>query len=423
MRALRAILPTAAAAVVAVLSVSPAALAAATVTHQAQEADAGFLAFAPPPAGGPGALCLVDTGVTPNPDIAANLVSATALDGGTGNDLDPQGHGTEMAMTAAAVGGGMTGAWPQLKIVSVRATDTPTPGQEPTFEFDNYWQAMQICIQQGSYHVKAIDLAMASPIPPSPDQAQNFANVLANAHGQNIAVVAAAGNNPGAIEEPGAEPGVLAVGADTAESTTLSNTSVGATCSFSASQGLTFYAPGCGLDAADPFTDQSFCCWNGTSQASAFAAAVIVALMSYDPSLTYSAAEQDLVSTTNNGDLDVAAAFNAAGLGAIVNEGNANIPQPPSTPATPNATPKPKPPAGPRVRSLSWRRGVLRLVLAGLPKHARTTVKLVYSHRRPRTVKTRRARLSVRTRRPVKVLVRVRVGRRAIGALMTATPT
>ena len=61
--------------------------------------------------------------------------------------------------------------------------------------------------------------------------------------------------------------------------------------------GLTFFAPGCGVDEADPFTDQPTCCGDGTSQPSAFAAAVLAALMSYDPTLNYATAEQLLVST------------------------------------------------------------------------------------------------------------------------------
>ena len=52
-------------------------------------------------------------------------------------------------------------------------------------------------------------LALSSTIPPSPDQAQGFADKLAQAHGQNVAVLAAAGNQPGAVEEPAAEPGVF----------------------------------------------------------------------------------------------------------------------------------------------------------------------------------------------------------------------
>jgi hypothetical protein len=386
------------------------------ITTQAQAANAAFLAYAPPPAGGAGALCLVDTGVNVNPDTQSELVSASAIDGGSGNDVDPNGHGTTMAMIAGAAGAGMTGAWPQIKIVSVRATNTPTPGQEPTFQFDDYTYGMNECATLArSYHIHAIDLALSSPIPPSPDQAQNFADKLAQAHGQNVAVLAAAGNQPGAVEEPAAQPGVFAVGASTAQSDSLSTGAVGSPCSFSATQGLTFFAPGCGVDQADPFTDQPTCCGNGTSQASAFAAAVLVALMSYEPTLSYAAAEQLLVSTATDGNLNVAAAFQAAGLGAIVTQGTANIPKP-SAPAS-AATPA----GGLVVRAARWRRGVLTLTVTGLATD-RLNIELEYPHTGTRHLSTRRQTITIRTARPRLVLLRVMMGKKEIGGPITVHP-
>ena len=203
----------------------------------AQAANAAFLAYAPPPAAGAGALCLADTGVNVNPDTQQELVSASAVDGGSGNDVDPDGHGTTMAMIAVASGHGMIGACPQIEIVSVRATDTPTPGQEPTFQFDDYWKGITRCATlANTYKIHAIDLALSSTIPPSPDQAQDFANAVAQAHGQNVAVLAAAGNQPGPVEEPAAESGVFAVGASTAQPDALSSGAIGSPCSFSATQ-------------------------------------------------------------------------------------------------------------------------------------------------------------------------------------------
>ncbi len=330
----------------ALLTLAPAAWATnptgvLRITAQAQQADATFLAYAPPPAAGAGALCLVDSGVDQNPDTTAGLIGSYAIDNGATTDVDPAGHGTTMAMIAGGAGKGILGAWPQLKVVSVRATNVPSPGQEPTYEFNDYWEGMQYCYAApASDHIKAVDLALASQIPPSPDQVQSFAKAVGDLEGANVAVVAAAGNKPGAVEEPGGEPNVLAVGADTAQPGTYSDTATGAVCSFSADQGVGLYAPGCGLDGADPFSDQPFCCEDGTSQASAFTAAVIVAMMSYDPTLSYGKAEDLLTQTANAGDLDVAAAFQADGLGQIVSEGNANTPQPgPATPSTSGARP------------------------------------------------------------------------------------
>ena len=87
-------------------SATIATAAAPAVTAQAQQADAAFLAYAPPPADGPGALCLVDTGVNTNPDTAPGLIGSYAIDNGITSDVDPDGHGTLMAMIAGAAGTG-----------------------------------------------------------------------------------------------------------------------------------------------------------------------------------------------------------------------------------------------------------------------------------------------------------------------------
>jgi Subtilase family len=413
MRLLSAIALLAACATLALAA--PALAATPAVTAQAQAANAAFLAYAPAPAEGAGALCLVDTGVSANPDTSPELVSATALEeGGSREDVDPQGHGTTMAMIAGAAGNGMIGAWPQLKIVSVRATTKPQPGQEPTFEFDDHAEGVQHCLQeQGSFHLDAIDLALSSTIPPSPDQTQTLQSAIAQAGAKNMAIVAAAGNSPGAVEQPGRESGIFAVGAFTAQPDEMSSGPEGSVCSFSANEGLTFYAPGCGLDQAEPFTDTPTCCGNGTSQVSAFTAAVIVALMSYNPSLTYSHAEQLLVSTATDGDLNVAAAFEADGLGCIVAAGNANVPKPAATaPATSTSTPatQPKGPGAVRVRLLRWRRGVLTLKVGSLPQGGRLDVQLDFAHRVRRMI-SKHTTITVHTSRPRAVELRLVVGK------------
>lgn len=404
-----ALATTVVASVVALAAPTLAPAATPGVTAQAQAANAAFLAYAPAPAAGAGALCLVDTGVHANPDTSPGLVAATALNGGSGEDVDPQGHGTTMAMIAGAAGVGMVGAWPQLKIVSVRATEEPAPGQEPTFEFNDYWEGIQQCLEQQSFHIHAIDLALSSTIPPSPDEAQKLETAVAEASANNVAIIAAAGNTPGPVEQPAAEPGIFAVGAFTAQPDQASIGPEGSVCSFSANQALTFYAPGCGLDEAEPFTDQPSCCGNGTSQASAFAAAVTVAMMSYDPTLTYSHAEQLLVSTATDGDLNVTAAFEADGLRSIVTAGNANIPQPSATAPAPPAQVRPQGPGPVHMHLLRWRRGVLTISVAPLPATAQLQVELKYAHGARRVI-SKRATLRVRTSRPHTVDLRLIVG-------------
>jgi hypothetical protein len=318
------------------LPAGAAAVAPPVVSSQAQAANAAFLAYAPPPPSA-GAMCLVDTGVNPTPDTSPTLAYATALDGGSPNDNDPEGHGTLLAILAGGQGHGLRGIWPQIKIVSIRATSSPVPGQAPTYQYENYVQGLTACLQQSKYDIKTVNLSLSSTIPPTPNQSSEFAQVVRELTSRGIAILAAAGNAPGKVQYPGAESGVLSVGA---------GTSTGGTCSFSASEGVGLFAPGCELDFADPFKDEyeptEYV--QGTSDASVIAAAALTALMSYAPTLTVAQAENLLVTTAVSGHLNVAGAFEAAGLGSVVAAGNAAIPPEPSAagPATPSKTGTPK---------------------------------------------------------------------------------
>jgi hypothetical protein len=383
------------------LMTGAAGAASPAITAQAAAANAIFLAYAPPPATSAKALCLVDTGVNANPDTTPGLLSATALDGGTGSDVDPLIHGTIDAAIAGGAGHGVLGAWPRLKIVSVRSTDIPSPGQEPTFAYDDYVQGILQCTQPAAgVQVAAIDLPLSSVIPPTPDQAAEFNNAVLRAQTRGISVLAAAGNEPGDIQLPGNQPGVLPVGA---------GDETNAICAFSATTGLTFYAPGCYIDQIDA-ADEVFCCGNGTSQASAFAAGVLVALRSYAPELSASNAVGVLLSSTHNGHLDAAAAFRAAGLSDIVDAGVAAIP--PSAPPTPLT-----PPAAvgaqltpPSVRSATWRHGILQITLKRIPKGATLHAQVTFAHRKALHLATRHTRLRARTAAPRRVLLRLSKG-------------
>lgn len=303
------------------LPVDAPALAAPIVSMQARAANASFLAYVPPPAS-VGSMCLVDTGVDPIPDVSPTLVHAAAIDGGNTNDNDPEGHGTLLAILAGGQGHGLRGIWPQIKIVSIRATSPTAPGQDPIYQYENYVQGLTACLQQFRYNIKTVNLSLSSAIAPTPDQSSEFAQGVRELTSRGIAIVAAAGNTPGKVQYPGAEPGVLSIGA---------GTSTGGTCSFSANEGVGLFAPGCGLDFADPFKDQYAPTEyvQGTSEASVIAAASLTALLSYAPTLTVAQAENLLVTTAVAGHLNVAGAFEAAGLGSVVAAGNAAIPPEP----------------------------------------------------------------------------------------------
>jgi hypothetical protein len=387
---------------------SGARAASPPITVQAAAANAAFLAYAPPPAGGAKALCLIDTGVDVVPDTAPGLVLATTIDGTSPNDVDPLRHGTIDAAVAGGAGHGVLGAWPQLKIVSVRGTAAPAPGQPPAFVYDDLLRSMTLCatVHAPGTTIVAIALPLSSVIPPDSGEARGFVSSIAQARVREMSILAAAGNDPGPVQQPAGQPGFIAVGAG--DDSGL--------CPFSANIGLTIYAPGCGIDQIDT-GGEPFCCGNGTSQATAFAAAALVALRSYQPDLSAAQAEQQLLSTAHNGRLDVAAAFRAAGLDQVVDAGTAAIPRPEPPPAPPVAPTSPtRPVPRPSVRRVTWRRGVLEIVLRILPKAARLHAKLTFARRKPLYVGSPRTRLRIHTPLPRRVELR-----QSRGAVSSAT--
>ena len=304
------------------LALGPAGALAAegpAVTSQARGARAEALAYAPAPPS-PGAVCLVDSGVDLVPDTSANVIARVALDGGTPGDVLAGKHGTLMAMVGGAPrnGWGMVGAWQHLRVASVRAL----PEGQDGFPFDNYRRGIYACreLRQAGQPITAINLSLGGVQSPPVSELERLRDSVRFARSDGINVVAGAGNANGPVNYPAAVPEVLAAGGSDEN---------GTFCSFSArGSGLDLIAPGCGLDGAfvtgEPTTGAA-----GTSQASAFTSAVLVALRSYRPGLSVEESEQlVLAHTDRGGNLNVEATFQAAGLGGVMAAGRANIPQP-----------------------------------------------------------------------------------------------
>jgi hypothetical protein len=365
--------------IVLAFALAPATSQAETaITAQAIADDGAFLPYAPPPAQLAG-LCLVDTGVTTNPDTEGVVVDRTAIDGGSGDDVSPAMHGTVLAMMAGAPanGWGVVGTAPRsIQIVSVRILEP----EQTTFPFSSYAAGITVCLQlRHKYDIGVINLSLGSSAALSSQDYEMVGNAVEEAHNYGVAVVAAAGNDDGGpVEYPAAYPGVLSVGA--------SDTQGGAFCSFSnRGEGLRLIAPGCDLDGADPSggaPDYNY--WQGTSESSAIAASALTALMAFRPDLSQQAASEDLTNA-KGGVLDIAQAFRNAGLGQIVAEGEAAEPgaQAPqgSNPAIPPQGVAPSgsmtpisPFSRPRAR-LKRFKSRLVLVLSGRPNEAQAQVR------------------------------------------------
>jgi hypothetical protein len=367
-------------------------------TVQQAAADALFLQYAPAPPL-PGIVCLVDSGVDPSPDTTPILAGSYALSPGT-NTADelaalnprlpgghPDGHGTYMAMLAAAPanGWGMVGLAPtSVRVYNVKVL---AAGQT-TFSFSEYPSAISRCqALSSSIPITVVNLSLGSGTQPTGGELETLESYVqaANAHG--LSVVAATGNEGGPVQAPADLQGVLGVGASDASPATR-----GAICSFSdRGAGLALLAPGCasqtgpggagnGIEIA--FSDDGTPAWaEGTSEAAVLVSAAEASMRAYSPALGYSQAQGCITSTlANGGNLDVAAAFNACGLGAVVSAGMAAYraanpaPTQPGNTGPPAATLFPAKPARrpqPRITKLTFKHHVLRITVAGIPKGLR----------------------------------------------------
>jgi hypothetical protein len=387
---------------------------APAATVQAIAADAQFLEYAPPPAA-PGVVCLIDSGVDPNPDTTPILAGSYAMEPGTDTDDElsklnppiepgnhPDGHGTYRAMIMAAPvnGWGMVGIAPtSVRVYNVKALG---PGQS-TFAAANYANSIVDC-DDGPAHapgVKVINLSLGSGTQPTSADVGAVQAAVNHARVDDVNVVGAAGNDAAAVSYPATADGVLAVGAADANPANL-----GVFCPTSGrGLALAILAPGCGtqsepggggggLDVA--FSDDGTAAWaSGTSDASAVVSAVLASMRAYDTSLTADQASACLTSTTvDGGNLDAAAAFRACDLGAVVSEGlsayQAAVSTPPSVAAQPATRPTPPPseivsdpavgseptpwPVRPRVLGVLFRAGHLVVTVASVPSGAQLRV-------------------------------------------------
>ena len=367
-------------------------------TVQQAAADALFLQYAPAPPT-PGVICLVDSGVDPNPDTTPILAGSHALSPNTNTEDElaalnpplpgghPDGHGTYMAMIAAAPanGWGMVGLAPtSVRVYNLKAL---AAGQR-TFAFSEYAVAIESCQDlSSSMAVTVVNLSLGSSAQPSGSELETLEDFVqaANAHG--LGVVAAAGNEGGPVQAPADVPGVLGIGASDANPANL-----GVMCSFSnRGTGLALFAPGCGTQTEPDgggngieiaFSDTGEPAWaNGTSEGAVLVSAAEASMRAYSPTLSYSHVQGCITSTLANvGNLDVAAAFNACGLGQVVSEGMAayraanSAPTQPSNTGPPAATLFPAEPAHqprPRITRITFKHHVLRVTVAEIPKGLR----------------------------------------------------
>jgi len=417
-------------------------------TVQQAAADALFLQYAPAPPT-PGVICLVDSGVDPSPDTTPILAGSYALFPNTNTEDElaalnpplpgghPDGHGTYMAMIAAAPanGWGMVGLAPtSVRVYNLKAL---AAGQT-TFSFAEYAVALSRCqALSSSTPITVVNLSLGSGTQPTGSELETLENFVQSANTHGLGVVAAAGNEGGPVQAPADVEGVLGVGASDANPANL-----GTICPFSnRGSGLALLAPGCGSQTGPggagngieiAFSDDGAPAWaEGTSEAAMLVSAAEASMRAYSPTLSYSQAQACITSTlANGGNLDVAAAFDACGLGQVVSEGMAAYraanpaPTQPSNTGPPAATPLPAKPARqpePEITKIVFKHHVLTITIARIPKGLRLQLVVQAHGEHGRLVTLAQATTSHRT-------IMLRVGRwdrivaRFIGAGGTELP-
>jgi type VII secretion-associated serine protease mycosin len=227
-------------------------------------------------------VAVIDTGVTPVPDLRPNLLTghdfvlgSTSPDTGQVN-TDPEEHGTEIASLIAGTGIHVAGLAPQAKILPVRDLLENKLGGGG----DIGAEAIRYAIAQ---HAGVINISQGGWTR-SPDEMA----ALAAAERAGIVVVAAAGNESSSVDYPAAAPGVVAVTATDQNGKLAFFSNRGPQVSLAA-PGVNVYADN-NLDRQIPV--------EGTSMACAYVSATAALVRAAHPTWTAGQVIQDLIDTT-----------------------------------------------------------------------------------------------------------------------------
>lgn len=163
-------------------------------------------------------VAVIDTGISPMPDMAGRIVHGPDLSG-EGTIVDSYGHGTVMAGiiggsgadSASRVGGAYTGVAPRATLIGVKAA-----GRNGVVDVSTMLQAMHwVAAYKDQYNIRVLNLSWGTMSTQNPGlDPLNFA--VQRLWRKGIVVVVAAGNNgpqSGTITKPGDDPVVLTVGA------------------------------------------------------------------------------------------------------------------------------------------------------------------------------------------------------------------
>ncbi len=222
-------------------------------------------------------VAVLDTGVSPEPDLVASLLSGWdfVTDRPDGR-VDPSGHGTHVAGIIAATSGnglGTTGLAPAVNVLPVRVLDRDGMG---------YWSD----IAQGIVYATDSGAGVINLSLSGAGSSATMQTALQYAASRDRVLVAAVGNDGNAVPSyPAADPRVVAVSASTSSDSVARFSNYGSY--------LDLAAPGVGIWSTIP---GSFGSESGTSMATPFVSATAALVRA-------AAVEHNL------GEIDVAAAL------------------------------------------------------------------------------------------------------------------
>ena len=264
-------------------------------------------------------VAVLDTGVSPMPDLVGRLVHGPDLSG-EGTTIDSYGHGTAMAGIIAGSGadsvnrdgGRITGVAPGAHVVAVKVA-----GRNGAVDVSTLLQGMHwISAYRQQFGIRVLNLSWG--VPSTQDPALDPLNLaVERLWGEGITVVVAAGNSgptKGTVTKPGDDPVVITAGAlDRGSSDLPTDDSVPQWSSRGPSAAgvgkpdvvapgrmvLSLRSYGSHIEQANPsaLIAPSYIRGSGTSQASAHVAGVAAVLIGARPWLTPDQVKEVLVTT------------------------------------------------------------------------------------------------------------------------------
>jgi serine protease len=257
-------------------------------------------------------VAVIDTGVdASHPDLAGKILPGIDIISGVeGTSTDPNGHGTHVAGTIAALTGngeGVAAVAPGAKILPIRVLGANGSGYMS--------DAATGIVYAADHGANVINMSLGSTA-----QVTAVTNAISYARGKGVVVVAAAGNERASgspVSYPAADPGVIAVAATDSADAFAGYSNRGSYVDIA--------APGSGIVSTYPAAKgSSYVIMSGTSMAAPHVAAVAALLESYRPGLTPDQVEQAMESSAVDlgpagkdadygyGRIDAAAALTAA---------------------------------------------------------------------------------------------------------------